>query len=339
MTDGTPLRQDANQAGMGARRARPWHQVVVLVVGWTLAGVIALGTLLDALSNAAALFTRERAAAGSFAIFVSWSAVELLLHFRGISWRYGSSTPTRIRSLGLRTRCFAVGVMALLWMPTMFWAGPSQPQVANIASSTAPVTLPAHPSVDEPFADCKPVQSCSYTPTLDARSDAYLCVEWGQDLSRDSAKARCKYGFYRPTPCAREDTVGGCLDTSKDECATRWYFAVSHPPMHTTDDVRDMCKGPNQAFVAPTVEVHLDVSSAQPITPKEIDAKIRAMGDYAEKLETKEKREEGINVVVTYAISQARFELARKYIMELSSAGAREAAYKHLDEMQGQYRR
>jgi len=97
---------------------RPLEQTLALTLSWVLGGLLAVGRLLDAVSNATNLLTPSRAILASVIVLLPWISVELLLRFRGTPWRIGTSM-VRVQSLGLKTRCFLAGAIVLFWIPSL----------------------------------------------------------------------------------------------------------------------------------------------------------------------------------------------------------------------------
>jgi hypothetical protein len=97
---------------------RPTHQRLLLAGFWILAGAVALGGLLDAISNAIALVTPLRATVGSFSVLTIWLTIEYYARKKGIAWS-SSGEAVRIRRLGWAVRFGIFGVLALLWLPAL----------------------------------------------------------------------------------------------------------------------------------------------------------------------------------------------------------------------------
>ena len=85
--------------------------------GWTLAGVLAAGALLDALANALQLVTPTGTYVGTMLLIVLTFGAHLLMKRRGVPWQYDSGIGVRLKGLGPSQLCFIVGIILLLWYP------------------------------------------------------------------------------------------------------------------------------------------------------------------------------------------------------------------------------
>lgn len=98
--------------------ARPRTQALALAIVAIVGGMLMLGSLLDAVSNALALITIPIAVLGTAVIAVGAISIEFVCRKRGISWRSGGSTLT-IRRLGSKWWLSVGGAIVLLWLPTL----------------------------------------------------------------------------------------------------------------------------------------------------------------------------------------------------------------------------
>lgn len=95
----------------------PGHQKILRFLGWLMAGFIALGTVLDAMSNAIALINWQIALAGTFLFFLGWTTIQIYLKRHPIQWKNESGSLIRVKKLGYRYSFFVVGMVILLWLP------------------------------------------------------------------------------------------------------------------------------------------------------------------------------------------------------------------------------
>jgi hypothetical protein len=120
-------------ADTAAERANTTHRQSALqrTTKWLvslIAGVIGLGTLLDALSNAMTVIpaaSRFRLAA---IVLVLWFAVEMAARFGAIKWVVGTGQTLLVRRLSTQVRLVIVGLLLLIgwpliWVPLLnYWA-------------------------------------------------------------------------------------------------------------------------------------------------------------------------------------------------------------------------
>lgn len=92
-------------------------QRVIKIGSWGLAGIIAVGAVLDALSNAIAIVTRAVSIFGSLGLVAIWCIAQVWLRLRPLSWRAIGGSDIKLRSLGAGTTAAFLGAIALLWFP------------------------------------------------------------------------------------------------------------------------------------------------------------------------------------------------------------------------------
>lgn len=85
--------------------------------GWTLAGVLAAGALLDSLANALQLVTPLTTYIGTLALMIAATAAHLVMKRWGVPWQYDPGTEVRLKGLGPSQVCFVIGIILLLWYP------------------------------------------------------------------------------------------------------------------------------------------------------------------------------------------------------------------------------
>ena len=84
-----------------------------------MGGILAFGTLLDAISNAISLVNQRVAVVGSLLILGCWAVVELAIKKYAPVWRGVDGADQRITRLGTQPRLFVVGMLMLLWIPAV----------------------------------------------------------------------------------------------------------------------------------------------------------------------------------------------------------------------------
>jgi hypothetical protein len=97
---------------------KPHHQRILKWSVFILLGLVSLGALLDAISNAVSLITPQATYVGSAVLIVGWLLTEALASLFGIPWVSGGQ-PTRIRRLGPQVRFGLFGMLILLWVPRL----------------------------------------------------------------------------------------------------------------------------------------------------------------------------------------------------------------------------
>ncbi len=106
----------------------PPFQRALKWAGFLLAGALAVGAALDAVSNAISLVSLSVAIFSTAIIVAAWLLVETAAALFGISWSGGA----RIRSLGPRVRLGTVGVLSLLWLPQLGKLSPPEPSIPDL---------------------------------------------------------------------------------------------------------------------------------------------------------------------------------------------------------------
>lgn len=88
-----------------------------------LAGIVGLGAVLDARSNALALSDAKAFGAAAF-LLCCWMAAEVWLNIRGARWRLAGGSDVRVRSLGVAPRLAVLGALLLLGISRLDDASP-----------------------------------------------------------------------------------------------------------------------------------------------------------------------------------------------------------------------
>lgn len=85
---------------------------------WILGGFLALGAVLDSVANAISLLTPLVASIGTACIVLVWVLAHIILPSHPLSWVVGTQR-VRVTKLGVQPTAFAVGMILLLWMPSV----------------------------------------------------------------------------------------------------------------------------------------------------------------------------------------------------------------------------
>ncbi len=97
----------------------PVHQAVLTWASWALTGVLTLGAILGAISNAITLITPRVTYTGSVLLCAAWLTAQLLLRRYPITWATADGTTVKINRLGLRSSLPFGGMVLLLWVPLL----------------------------------------------------------------------------------------------------------------------------------------------------------------------------------------------------------------------------
>lgn len=93
---------------------RPWYQRLAAKGSYIGLGFLALGAILDSVSNAISLVTPSVARAGTIVLLSFWIAVEVGVKLFKVRWVRQDGTPSRVSGLGVQPRLAFVGAVALL---------------------------------------------------------------------------------------------------------------------------------------------------------------------------------------------------------------------------------
>ena len=98
------------------------------IVMHILGGFLALGALLDSVANAISLLTPLVASIGTVCIVLVWFLAYLILPSHPLPWVFGNQR-TRVKKPGIQPMAFTVGMVLLLWMPSLItqWQTPPAP--------------------------------------------------------------------------------------------------------------------------------------------------------------------------------------------------------------------
>lgn len=96
--------------------SRPLHQRVFMLAIAALVGLLALGALLDSVSNAITLISPTMTYAGTAALLVGVLIGQFVMHRFPVEWNV-KGQPTRLRGLGPSIFAGVIGMVGLLWVP------------------------------------------------------------------------------------------------------------------------------------------------------------------------------------------------------------------------------
>lgn len=85
---------------------------------YILGGFLALGALLDSVANAISLLTPLVASIGTACIVLVWVLAHIILPSHPLPWVFGTQR-IGVKKLGIQPTAFAVGMVLLLWMPSV----------------------------------------------------------------------------------------------------------------------------------------------------------------------------------------------------------------------------
>jgi len=125
---------------------KPLHQRLLTWCGWLLAGVVTLGTILDAVGNALDLITRPVTYFGSAVLWLGWLVAQVRLKLRPVDWITTDGTRIRVSRLGVASLLPLTGATMLLWVPVL--SAPtlllSCPSTITANEATIAGTAPPH---------------------------------------------------------------------------------------------------------------------------------------------------------------------------------------------------
>jgi hypothetical protein len=106
----------------------PLHQRASKIVLYILGGFLGLGALLDSVANAISLLTPLVASIGTACIVLVWFLAYIILPSHPIPWVFGNQR-MRVKKPGMQPTAFAVGMVILLWTPSIVtqWRPPPPP--------------------------------------------------------------------------------------------------------------------------------------------------------------------------------------------------------------------
>jgi thiol-disulfide isomerase/thioredoxin len=123
-------------------------QRAIDVAAYFLLGITALGSLLDAASNAISIVTPVVTYGGIALIAVSWVTAYILLRFRAVRWKPPGSAVVYPISLGPRTTWAMVGMVCLLLVPRFVDRGDDAEHLERLSPPLSPhVTHPERETV------------------------------------------------------------------------------------------------------------------------------------------------------------------------------------------------
>ena len=87
----------------------PLHQRVIEIAQYILAGIVAVGAVLDSFANAISLLTPLMAGIGTAFILLGWLLTSIILRFHPLSW-VEANQEVPLRKLGIKPTAFMVGL-------------------------------------------------------------------------------------------------------------------------------------------------------------------------------------------------------------------------------------
>lgn len=236
---------------------KPLHQQAIGIATWLIAGLLAFGSLLDAVSNAFNFITLPVAAWTTLVLILGYSTLLVLFHKRKIKWVTGSGQVVTIREPGKKLKWSVAGALLLLWLPVA------------ITSLSAPLSLvasaPAFQEKDRSFKilitrfdqECEIDGVKYYVGEIIYRRLTDLNEKYGLDLKlvylRDSidyssfsaAKAdslmqyhhanQIIYGFYSTASCEKDGLEKICFNYRTDSSRIRFRYKQSHSEYEMRD--------------------------------------------------------------------------------------------------------
>lgn len=97
----------------------PYYQRILTSISYFGIGVLALGSLLDTVSNSISLITPSITYRGSAVIVSFWLVAELLIKKYPLLWVVSPSQKILVKRIGLKPRLIIVGTIAVLWIPVI----------------------------------------------------------------------------------------------------------------------------------------------------------------------------------------------------------------------------
>ncbi len=129
----------------------PLYQRIFRWILYCLAGFLALGAFLDAISNAISVISPPITYFGSVAIVLLWIIAEQLLRKYPLRWIISERQGIRIKSFGVKPRLALLGIIALLWIPRLVDGIARTPDQTKLDQSIIPTeTIDITPSVALP---------------------------------------------------------------------------------------------------------------------------------------------------------------------------------------------
>lgn len=166
-------------------------------IGYSAAGLLAFGALLDAISNAIQLITPGWAAVITAVLLTVSCVAEYVARSRGIPWKLRQGQEIRVRRLGKIWWSTAAGVLILTWIPTVI-SGPRVGGEAGPAGAkgTVKAETPIHQKAETPInqvdggAVGRGSGKGAEMPSKFAPSDGGLGLDTGMDFgqTRDAGR-------------------------------------------------------------------------------------------------------------------------------------------------------
>jgi hypothetical protein len=103
----------------------PWYQRTSKIGMYVLGGFVALGAVLDSVTNAVSLMTPMVAGIGTACVVLVWFLAQIILPSHPLPWVFGNQL-MQVRKPGVQPTAFALGMVLLLWIPSVItgWQTP-----------------------------------------------------------------------------------------------------------------------------------------------------------------------------------------------------------------------
>lgn len=118
----------------GARKLLKAGEDALRIIGLVFAGVLALGSVLDAVSNAISIIKPPVTFVGTLVLVVFWIGAEVV-GFRVVE---RDEEDSAAKGLGIKRRAFLVGMIILLWLPRIFGNDLTPKDMSRNGGGTAP---------------------------------------------------------------------------------------------------------------------------------------------------------------------------------------------------------
>lgn len=100
----------------------PKHQIVLKIIVWFFASIIAVGSILDYISNASTLVTWQIALSITILSLVLYTLIFYFLKRQPVKWRTSEGQMITIVKLGVRYKWQALAVLLAFWIPVIYAA-------------------------------------------------------------------------------------------------------------------------------------------------------------------------------------------------------------------------
>ena len=109
-----------NMNGSPTNKAKvPIYQRIIQWVMFTISGAFVVASALDTFSSAIEIVTPLMRVVGTAILVLGWIALHVILRFHSINWVAREGQQIRIKNLGPGINLGLVGILLLLWAPTL----------------------------------------------------------------------------------------------------------------------------------------------------------------------------------------------------------------------------